>query len=256
VGENELPVLHQLRFSHYNEKARWALDYKGIEHRRRSHLPVFHAFRAKRLWGELTLPCAIVDGKAVGESSEIIAELERRWPDPPLYPPGDEARSRALELEAYFDKRIGPHIRRVLFYYLLPDSAAACDFLAQGFSAPARAAYRAAFPGLRVVFDRALRVDETGKDVGWERILEALDRIEAELQPSGYLVGTSFTVADLGAAAMLFPLLRPREAQCELPDPWPEPVEELRSSVEDRDAFRWGLRIWREHRGTSAAVSD
>ena len=83
----------------------------------------------------------------------------------------------------------------------------------------------------------------------------SLDRIEAELQPSGYLVGTSFTVADLGAAAMLFPMLRPPEAQCELLDPGPEEVEELRSSVEDRDAFQWALGIWHKHRGESAEVS-
>jgi glutathione S-transferase len=202
------------------------------------------------------LPCLLLDGEAIGESSEIIAELERRWPEPALYPEPPEARARALELEAYFDKQIGPHIRRVLFYYLLPNSDEACVFLTQGFSRPARAGYRAAFPALRQVLNRALRVDETGKDLGWKRILEALDRIEGELQPSGYLVGTSFTVADLGAAAMLFPLLRPPEAQCELPDPGPERVEELRSSVEDRDAFQWALRMWREHRGTSAAVSD
>jgi glutathione S-transferase len=217
---------------------------------------VFHAFQAKRLWGELTLPCLIIDGEAIGDSSEIIAELERRRPDPALLPESEEARNRALELEAYFDKQIGPHIRRVLFYYLLPDSSEACKFLTQGFSAPARTAYRAAYPGLRVVLNRALRVNETGKDVGWERVLGALDRIEAELQPSGYLVGTSFTVADLGAGSMLFPMLRPPEAQCELSDPFPEEIEELRSSVEGRDAFQWALGIWRDHRGSSAAVED
>jgi hypothetical protein len=32
------PVLWQFRLSHYNEKARWALDYKGIPHERRSLL--------------------------------------------------------------------------------------------------------------------------------------------------------------------------------------------------------------------------
>jgi glutathione S-transferase len=198
----------------------------------------------------------VIDGEAIGDSSKIIAELERRQTEPALYPESEEARERALELEAYFDKQIGPHLRRVLFYDLLPDASEACKFLSQGFSGPARTAYRAAYPGVRMVMSRALRVDETGKDLGRERVLGALDRIEAELQPSGYLVGTSFTVADLGAAAMLFPILRPPERQCELPDRWPEPVEEFRSSVEDRDAFQWALGIWREHRGRSAEVKD
>ena len=33
------PVLWHLEISHYNEKARWALDYKGIAHVRRAVTP-------------------------------------------------------------------------------------------------------------------------------------------------------------------------------------------------------------------------
>ena len=36
------PVLWQFKYSHYNEKARWALDFKRIPHRRRSLLPGLH----------------------------------------------------------------------------------------------------------------------------------------------------------------------------------------------------------------------
>ncbi len=34
--------LHQFQFSHYNEKARWALDFKGLKYEKRSLLPGFH----------------------------------------------------------------------------------------------------------------------------------------------------------------------------------------------------------------------
>ena len=33
------PVLWHIEISHYNEKARWALDYKGVEHERRAPTP-------------------------------------------------------------------------------------------------------------------------------------------------------------------------------------------------------------------------
>src|SRR6267143_212223 len=36
------PELHQFRLSHFNEKARWALDFKGVPHVRRSYLPGPH----------------------------------------------------------------------------------------------------------------------------------------------------------------------------------------------------------------------
>src|SRR5438128_853440 len=45
---NEPPVLWHLKVSHYNEKARWALDYKGIPHRRRAAIPGRHARIAQR----------------------------------------------------------------------------------------------------------------------------------------------------------------------------------------------------------------
>ena len=34
------PVLWQIKVSHYNEKARWALDYKRVPHKRRAPLPL------------------------------------------------------------------------------------------------------------------------------------------------------------------------------------------------------------------------
>jgi glutathione S-transferase len=34
-----VPVLWQFAFSHFNEKVRWALDWKGIPHVRRSLPP-------------------------------------------------------------------------------------------------------------------------------------------------------------------------------------------------------------------------
>jgi hypothetical protein len=60
---------------------------------------------------------------AIGDSTRIIEALERRWPDPPLYPAEAELRERALELDEYFDEELGPEIRRVFLYRLFADPA-------------------------------------------------------------------------------------------------------------------------------------
>ena len=44
-----LPVLWQFTASHYNEKARWALDWKRLPHERRAVLPGPHL---ARIWWE------------------------------------------------------------------------------------------------------------------------------------------------------------------------------------------------------------
>ena len=99
------PVLWHLDISHFNEKARWALDYKRIPHERRSVFPGMQEPRARTLrGGTTTLPVIEIDGKRIGDSTRIIEELERRWPDPPLYPSDPAERRRALELEDFFDE--------------------------------------------------------------------------------------------------------------------------------------------------------
>ena len=104
----DTPVLHQLKFSHFNEKARFALDYKGVAHVRRTVFPGQHRDVARELAGTSTLPILVLDGRAVPDSTQIIAALEELRPEPPLYPSDPEDRRRALELEDHFDEQLGP----------------------------------------------------------------------------------------------------------------------------------------------------
>src|SRR4051812_49810812 len=90
------PVLWHLKVSHYNEKARWALDYKRIPHLRHAAIPGRHAKIARRLGGGRTFPVLELDGEAICDSTLIIEALERFEPDPPLYPADPDERRRAL----------------------------------------------------------------------------------------------------------------------------------------------------------------
>ncbi len=94
------PVLWQFRGSHFNEKARWALDWKGIPHVRRSLLPGWHVPRVLSLTRQTKVPVLVRDGgEVVADSTRIIERLEAVQPDPPLYPADPAERRRALELE-------------------------------------------------------------------------------------------------------------------------------------------------------------
>ena len=73
------PVLWQYNFSNFNEKARWALDYKGIAHVRRSLLPNTPGRCLFSLRG--TLPVLDLDDQRIVDSTLIIEALERRDPD-------------------------------------------------------------------------------------------------------------------------------------------------------------------------------
>ena len=81
----ETPLLWHIPLSHYNEKVRWALDYKGIAHRRRVLGPDY-LIRAWRATGQGKLPILWLDGRAIADSTRIIAALEERFPEAAAVP--------------------------------------------------------------------------------------------------------------------------------------------------------------------------
>jgi glutathione S-transferase len=249
------PVLWQFRYSHFNEKARWALDYKRFPHVRRSLLPGLHIPRVLWLTRQKALPVLMLEGNTIADSTRIIEALERVQPDPPLYPADPAARRQATLLEDFFDEELGPHLRRALFYELLPFTDYAAALIATGTSATTRRLYRAAFPLIRQVMRLDMGINAESAAVSRAKVDAAFDRVERELQPSGYLVGDRFSVADLTAAALLSPLVIPPEFPYALPGPLPKPLATYRESVSGRRGYQWVLEMYRRHRGTSSELA-
>ena len=80
-----------------------------------------------------------------------------------------------------------------------------------------------------------------------------VDRIEAELQPSGYLVGDRFSVADLTAAALMTPLLAP-PGRPYVPATTPQASLDLRAELEARPGGAWVTEMYTRHRGVSTEM--
>ncbi|MCW2995064.1 MAG: glutathione S-transferase, partial [Conexibacter sp.] len=206
-------VLWHIEVSHYNEKARWALDYKSVPHELRVPMPGFHGVRAFVLTrgAQRRLPVMELEGRRIGDSTAIIAALEAYRPEPALYPADPAERRRALELEDFFDERLAPELRRLVWHHTLPDTDAVIDSLFAD-RAPGRARFlRATAPLARPVVRRDYGVSAAAAETARESVLAAMDRLEAEIQPSGYLAGDGFSVADLTAASLFYPAVLPPE---------------------------------------------
>src|ERR1700675_1731855 len=130
----DIPELWQFTSSHFNEKARWALDFKRVPHIRHSLIPGFHVPVVKRMTGKTHVPVLKLNGAAITDSSKIIEALERAYPQPALYPADPEQRRRALELEDFFDEELGPQIRLWFFPVIPPLS----KFMRPAFASHAR----------------------------------------------------------------------------------------------------------------------
>ena len=252
---DELPVLWQYSFSNYNEKARWALDYKGIRHRRRSVMPGGpRGMLFSR--GNGTLPALDLNGRRIIDSTAIIAALEEVQPEPALFPADPEERRRALELEDFFDENAGHDMRRLGFWELRDDLGNGIAFMTTDQPKMRRAiggaGLRLGFPFVWRYMSARYAFNEQAVERSRKTLIEALDRIEAERAGRDYLVGGSFTVADLTAAALLYPLVWPPEYQYQLSDP---PEWEFLRDHHDHQALGWISEIWRRHRGVPATTS-
>ena len=249
------PVLWHLEISHYNEKARWALDYKRVAHLRRAVTPGLQELTARRLRAGRTVPILELNGRAIGDSTRIIEEIERRWPEPPLYPTDAAERSRALELEDYFDERCGPDARRVLFGDNLVEPE---TFLAMFAGADRRrSGLRKTLTPLAVRLVKwRFEVRPETVEESREKVRAAFDRLEAEVGPSGYLVGESFSVADLTAASILGLFVVPPEfPYIKLPpDERTARFRRFRDSLKERPGFGWVEDMYARHRGVSSEV--
>jgi glutathione S-transferase len=244
------PILWHLNISHYSEKVRWALDYKGVDAERRMPQPGLHmgwALVATR-GRHKTLPVMRFDGgRHIGDSTAIIAELERRHPDPPLYPSDAEERARALDLEDWFDENLAPPVRQFVWYEATHDPRALQEITT--LTGPPWT-QRVRGLGTRVVRGfTSLRYRAGSDEMAQEsrrRVLAGIERLEEELGDAEYLVGERFTVADLTAAAILYPIVLPAEAP-QLPAP-PAGLARLREEIEHRRAFGWVADMFARYR--------
>lgn len=242
-------LLWHLPLSPYSEKVRWTLDYKRVPHARRAavpglHIPLALALTNGRVW---TLPVIAIDGHHTSDSTAIIAALEQRYLDQPVYPTDPTERRRALELEDFFDEQLGPAVRRYSLHAMRSDREQFDDLASRQLPKPIRryrrfaGAYGRAYSGARFQ-----TVSDDRANAARERILAAFDRLESELGGGEYLVAGRFTVADLTAAAMFSLVVLPPEGPLDI-DP-PPPIIDLKQLLADRPGYRWVLEMFARHR--------
>jgi glutathione S-transferase len=243
------PVLHMFPASHFNEKVRWALDWKGIPHRRVSYLPGPHARPIQRLSGQRQTPVLVTSGRVVAGSAQILDELERAHPAPALYPEDPALREHALSLQRHFDDEVGPAVRTAVFSMLILEPDYLCAIFTRTQSRAKRVLYRAAFPLARSLVARGNGVDDPENVARALALTEAaLDETAKRVGASGQLVGGSFTVADLTAAALLAPLADVAHPDMARPQPVPERAAEFYARFEGRPALQWVSEQYAKHR--------
>ncbi|MFW2389258.1 MAG: glutathione S-transferase family protein [Polyangiales bacterium] len=247
-----------LAFSHYNEKARWALDRFRVPYRDERHLPfvcsmaVAVATRgrggaADRTSSKFSTPVLILDdGRKLTDSTDIAR-----------FAAGDDAsffpNQEVASLVDHYGDRLGPYTRALAYWHVLRHPGMIEQLADDNVSARQARLFRSLMPLVRSNLTRAFNLTEASRDKAMTRLRTELDGAAARLERSPYLYGDQFTAADLTFAALLGPALcvTPEEGySAVLPsiDALDADARALVDETRSHPAGRFALRMFAEER--------
>ena len=244
------PRLVTIPYSHYCEKARWALERGAVTFTEEMHAPLFAWRGALVAGGRRTVPVLVTDHGVVKESTDILQWVDAHGrPPEPYFPPG---LPEVVALASMFDRRLGPATRRVGYFHALRGDPAYVEEL---LTADVPAWEARAVRMLGSVLPRILRVGLKIDDAGVARSTIAIEAVFATVNERladgrKTLAGDVFTAADLTFAALAGPIVMPPTyatrfgGAARLPEPLAAIVDEMRATR----AGAFALRIYETYR--------
>ena len=199
-------LLLQFSTSHYCRKARLALGYKKVEYQVKNLTPGLHILKLKPLTGLTTVPAlqpTPEQGKdTIGDSTRILHYLENHYPQP-SYTLSDPQQNRyAWLLEDWLDESIGTATRFVYYDWRSKEGKSIDSSLSSQL--------------IINIVRRQYGITPATVKLAKERLENAIEVLSIWRQQP-FLVGESFSVADLAASALLSPLALIPEYRQEYP---------------------------------------
>jgi glutathione S-transferase len=251
-------TLVTISFSHFCEKARWGLDRAGVRYVEEAHMPGFHRLAVRRTGSRRTsVPVFVTDGRAIGDSSEILAYANGVAPtERKLYPEDRRIAAEVEAIEERLDETLGPDLRRAMYFHVLPERSLVISLFSANAPRWQRVALRGVYPLLRRGMERFMKITEQSAAESIDHVRAVCDDLEKRLADGRpYLTGDRFTAADLTLAALAAPAVRPFEHPTRLPalDALPPPLAALVRELQERPLAAFVRRMYREHRAPNPA---
>ncbi len=225
--------------SHAATTGQLLFDHKGIPYKRTDLLPVVSWVVLKALrFPDVTVPAARIDGERVQGTRAIASELERRKPEPPLFPRDAEQRRTVEEAERFGDEELQQRIREIFLWSARHDRSGLVSYLEGGrIGMPHQLAARTAGP--------FIALDARSRGATDENVRRAIAALPSMLQriddwiEQGVLGGRPPNAADLQIAPSV------RLAMS---------LDDLRPAIEGRPAGRLATQIVKHFPGRTPPV--
>jgi glutathione S-transferase len=249
-----MPTLVTIPFSHFCEKARWALDHARVDYVEEGHTPLLHRRAVARVKGQGgSVPVLTLDGDGVLDDSSLIVRWAdaRASSDRKLLPSGGRELDEALALERHLDMELAPHVRRFAYFHILPDKARALELMRLSTPTTEHTIVRFAYPLLRRLMERAMRIDADHAERSRDKVRDIFEQMSRRLDDGRpFLMGDRFGAIDIAFAAFVSPLLAPQQHPIRrlTQADFPPGLRAEGLALGDTAAGRFALRVYRDHR--------
>jgi glutathione S-transferase len=223
--------LIQVYQSPWSERARWGFEFKGVPYEKQDYQVGAGEEELKKQTGQAQVPVLLVNGTVIPDSTAILNWLEEHKPEPALLPRSDKERAEVMLWEELMDWVLGPQGRLLIASRLLRSHDAQMQQAGQFFG---QKYHYSPYAG-----------EHAKAAVG--RILTILKHALAGRE---YLVGNTFTRADLTTVAILAIVNPPPDEIFFFPPPLREAfTDSVALDPAFASIFAWRDQIYRKHRG-------
>jgi glutathione S-transferase len=217
--------------SPYSERVRWAFTFKGVPYEKKDYQPGVDEEEVKKLTGQAQVPVMLINGEIIPDSTVILNWLEGYRPQPALMPTTDKGRAQVILWEELIGGALVPQARILVIGRCL----------------------RAEQPELQQrgsYFGDKYRHSQKAEEQARGTVERVLTGLKHTLEGQNYLVGDTFTRADLFAACSLNLLKPAPDDLFLLPASTRQMyVEPLAEDPGFAGIFAWRDQMYRKHRG-------
>ena len=244
------PRLVTIPYSHYCEKARWALERGQATFVEEMHAPLLAWRGALGAGGKRTVPVLATDDGVINESTDVLRWVDAHGRPPEPYFPRHEP--DVASLVALFDRKLGPATRRIAYFHVLrADRSYVHEVLTKDVPAWEARMLRRLGPVIPRLIGFGLRIDEGGvarSKIALDEVLATMNERLADGRTT--LTGEAFTAADLTFAALAAPVVLPPTYVQRLGgiDRIPRALVAIRDAMLATRAGAFAMRIYETYR--------
>lgn len=241
--------LYQFEMSHYSEKVRFLLDYKGLEYKKIEVTPGVGQLDVYKLSGQRQVPVLKDGDTVIADSTEIAFYLDRKYPEKPLIPEDPIQKAHCLIMEEWADESIGLKGRKAFFGALNHNQSFRVSVLPQE-TPDIFKNIIGAVPG------ELLDLLGSGVGIGADVVKDAerslkqdLEALSLILKQQPYLLGDQPTLADFTVAALSMLIKFPEGNYIKLPKQLKgQGIPGLADQPAYEPFFSWRDRLYLQYR--------